>query len=527
MKKLINLGLMLSALLAQTAFAETNIVIHSNKTGPSINKNIYGQFAEHLGKGMYGGLWVGPDSKIANTRGWRNDVLEALKELNVPVLRWPGGCFADEYHWQDGIGKPDKRPVTLNTLWGGVEESNAVGTHEFFDLANLLGAETFVNGNLGTGSPQEMSAWIEYMTSDSQSELAKLRRENGRDKPFRVDHFGIGNEAWGCGGGMSPEYYTNLYRQWSTFLRPPWGVKINWVASGGHGYGDAINKDGLTQWTDYLTSNIEADFLLGFDAVGFHYYTHPKGSVMSDKGPAIGFPESEWISTLHNTLKMDGFIEKNKAVMDKNDPENKIALYIDEWGTWYNNTENTNPAFMIQVSSQRDAVVAALNFNIFHKYAERVKMTNIAQMVNVLQSMVVTDKERMLLTPTYHVYKMYVPFHNAKRVPIDIDNDPQYKHSKLSIDAISASAARDDKGQIHLALVNTDPNMKQRITVRLGDAKISHAKGQLLASDSMDAHNTFEQADRVSTKTIVLMVEDDVITLDLPPAGVSVLTITP
>lgn len=505
--------------------AAISIDINTSDRGATINKNIYGQFAEHLGRLFYDGIWVGPESGIPNTRGWRNDTLEALQALRVPVVRWPGGCFADEYNWRDGVGPRDQRPVTVNTLWGGVQESNAVGTHEFFDLVELLGAEAYVNGNLATGTPREMAQWMEYMTSESPAGLAKLRRENGRDKPFRVQHFGVGNESWGCGGHMSPRYYTDLYKRYTTMVRPPWNTPTKFVASGGHGYGDAIDDSGLTEWTDYLTKNIEPNFLIGFDAVSFHYYTHPKGSVMQAKGAATGFSEDEWMSTLAATLKMDEFLAANKAVMDKNDPEGKVGLYVDEWGTWYDPEPDTNPAFLSQQNSLRDAVVAALNFNIFHKHADRVQMTNIAQMVNVLQAMILTRGDQMILTPTYHAYKMYVPFQEATSLPTKLRQVPKYKLGKTAIPAVSASSARAADGRILLALVNTHPENTLEIIVALDGKRAQSATGEVLTASEMDAHNTYATPQVVAPKTYNATATEGGLLLEVPAKSVLVVTI--
>jgi alpha-N-arabinofuranosidase len=508
---------------ANTAKKHSKIEILSSQPGPSINKNIYGQFSEHLGRGIYEGLWVGRESDIPNTKGWRNDVLEVLKEIKVPVLRWPGGCFADEYHWRNGIGPQEDRPVTVNTLWGGVEEPHSVGTHEFFDLVEILGCEAYVNGNMGTGTAQEMAEWLEYMTSDTRSDLAELRRKNGRDEPFRVDHFGIGNETWGAGGHMTPEYYTSLYKHWSTMLRTPWTAPpTKYVASGGHG-ADEID---ITRWTEYLTANIKPNFLLGFDAVSFHYYTHPKGSVWEARGSAIDFEESEWISTLSNTLKIEGFIAANKAIMDRNDPENKIGFYIDEWGTWYDAEEGTNLAFLYQQNSLRDAVVAALNFNIFHKYADRVQMTNIAQMVNVLQAMVLTKDDQVLLTPTYYAYKMFAPFQGAESLAVNLADAGEYSLSEFSIPEISTSAARGVDGKIYLAIVNTNPHEEKSIAITLSGMDISGVNGQVLTGDSMDAHNTFESPNSIAPVSYsAAATATGVLELDVPAKSILVVAV--
>ncbi|MEO7497700.1 MAG: alpha-L-arabinofuranosidase C-terminal domain-containing protein, partial [Massilia sp.] len=399
-------ALALAMLAAAPAFAAVTISIDAAKPGPVINKNVYGQFAEHLGTGIYEGMWVGPGSKIPNTKGWRNDVVGALKDLHVPLVRWPGGCFADEYHWKDGLGPRDKRPVKVNTNWGGVEESNAVGTHEFFDLVEQLGADAYVNGNLGSGNVQEMSEWVEYLTSDSKSTLANLRRKNGRDKPFKVAYFAVGNEAWGCGGNMTPEHYANLYKNYETFLRAPQQHRPKLIASGG-------NADNADRWTEVLSKELRNQT----DAISLHYYTIPTDK-WDVKGAATGFTEAEWAATLKNTLRMDSIIAQNEAMLDKNDPKKKLGLFVDEWGAWYDVEKGTNAGFLFQQNTLRDAVVAALNFNIFHAHAERVRMTNIAQMVNVLQAMIITDKDKMVLTPTYHAYKMYVPFQDATSLPV-------------------------------------------------------------------------------------------------------------
>jgi alpha-N-arabinofuranosidase len=495
--------------LSVTAFAATQIQLDNNTSGAVINKNIYGQFAEHLGRGIYEGIWVGPDSTIANTKGWRNDVLAALKDLQVPLIRWPGGCFADEYHWRDGIGPRQQRPVKLNTNWGGVEEDNAVGTHEFFDLVELLGAEAYVNGNLGTGTPQEMAEWLEYMTAEGKSTLAELRRKNGRDKPFRVHYFAVGNEAWGCGGTMTPEYYSHLYKHYTTFLKTPATNTPKWIASGSYG------ED--TSWTDYLTTHVKQKM----DAVSFHHYTLPTGE-WDKKGAALKFPETEWISTIQRTLVMDSFISNNKKVMDKQDPDKKLGFYVDEWGTWYDVEPGENPGFLYQQNSLRDAIVAALNFHIFHRHADRVHMTNIAQMVNVLQAMILTDKEKMILTPTYHAYKMYVPFQDATAIPLKLSNVPDYRLADVTVPAISASAAKAKDGVIYLALVNVNPNKAEQADISLAGIQINSVSGQLLTADAMDSHNTFSQPNAIQPRAFSAQGKNGKLSLELPAKSILV-----
>ena len=500
------------AVIGLPAFAAVTVNIDAAKPGPVINKNVYGQFMEHLGTGIYEGIWVGQKSKIPNTKGWRNDVVGALKDLQVPLVRWPGGCFADEYHWKEGIGPRAKRPTKVNTNWGGVEESNAVGTHEFFEFAEMLGADTYVNGNLGSGSVQEMADWVEYMTSDSKSTLANQRRKNGRDKPFKVDFFGIGNEAWGCGGNMTPTYYADLYRQYNTFLKAPEKYRPKMIASGGH------TDD--TEWADVLSKRLKGMTT----GISFHYYTIPTGK-WEGKGAATGFKENEWASTVSNTLRMDTFIKNNVAILDKNDPEKKIGFLVDEWGTWYDVEPGTNAGFLFQNNTLRDAVVAALNFNIFHHHAERVTMSNIAQMVNVLQAMIITDKDKMLLTPTYHAYHMYKPFQDAKSLPTSVLDNVTYKFGDISVPGVSASAARAKDGKVYVALVNTNPGQPVEVNLNVSGSTVTGATGRILTSDKMDAHNTFKSPQAIKPAPYSAKANGGKLSLSLPAKSVVVVAL--
>lgn len=494
--------LTLSAAIAKPH--EATISADLTQTGPQINKDIYGQFAEHLGRGIYEGLWVGKDSDIPNTKGFRNDVINALKDIKVPLVRWPGGCFADEYHWRDGVGPADERPVKVNTHWGGVEETNAVGTHEFFDLVELLGADAYVNGNLGSGSVREMAEWMEYMTSDKNSTLANERRANGREEPWDIAFFGIGNESWGCGGHMRPQYYVDLYRQYATFMKTPPGKRPKLVGSGGH------TED--TEWTDVLSANIDRDM----DGISYHFYTLPT-SEWSKKGHATDFDNTMWFKTLERTLRIDKYIADNIAMLDKNDPEGELGFYVDEWGTWYDAEEGREPGFLYQQNTLRDAVVAAVNFNIFHHYAERVHMTNIAQMVNVLQAMILTDGAEMVKTPTYHVYGMYKVFQDATAIPFSI-NTSKYRQDGESVPAVTASIAKGDNGKLYIALVNLDPAEKATVSLDLEGMKVSALKGQILTADNITDKNTFAKKNVVKPTAFSAKADD----LTLPAKSIVV-----
>jgi len=435
-----------------------------------------------------------------------------LQELRVPVVRWPGGCFADEYYWRDGIGPRDQRPVKVNTNWGGVEDDNAVGTHEFFDLIELIGAEAYVNGNVGTGSPRETAEWIEYMTADGDSTLAQLRAKNGRASPFKVAFFGIGNENWGCGGNMTPEYFADLYNHHATFVRTSKEFMPKLIAAGG--------LDGDVAWMDHLSRNIRADA----SAISLHYYTVP-GRGGNKKGAATGFGEDHWISTLKDALHMDELIVSNVATLAKNDPEKKLTLVVDEWGAWYDPTPGSHPGFLQQQNSLRDALVAALHFHIFHAHADRVSMTNIAQMVNVLQAMILAEGDKMVLTPTYHAFKMYVPFQDATSLPVRLDDNPQYTFGSVGIPTVSASAARGRDGKLYLSLVNTNPQEAVDVSVGVSGARAKAASGSVLTAAAMDAHNTFASPQAVVPAPFQASVDDGKLVVKLPAKSVVVVAV--
>jgi alpha-N-arabinofuranosidase len=503
-------GLLVGGITSAADVPRSTLTIHADTPGSVINPAIYGQFAEHLGRLIYEGIWVGEKSSIPNTRGYRNDVIAALKELGVPVLRWPGGCFADEYHWRDGIGDRSRRPRKVNTNWGGVVEDNSFGTHEFMDFAELIGAETYVNGNVGTGTPQEMADWLEYMTSDTDSTLAQLRRQNGRDKPWKVNYFAVGNETWGCGGNMRPEYYADLYRQYVTFLKAPDGNKPLRIASGSNGSG--------LQWTEVLMREA-AKYM---DAISVHYYTLPTGK-WDHKGAATGFTDKEWYATVNRSLRMSEIVVNHSAIMDKYDPEKRVGLYVDEWGTWYDTEPGDNPGFLYQQNTLRDAMVAAVTLNIFHAHADRVRMSNIAQMVNVLQAMILTNKDKMVVTPTYHVFHMYKPFRGATQLPVTLPKPLTQSAGEALM--LSVSAARGTDGRVHIALANMDLGDTSHLTIRLDGAKARGFTGQILTAAAMDAHNTFDKPETIKPATFKnVRVKDGVVQIDVPPKSIIVLS---
>jgi alpha-N-arabinofuranosidase len=485
--------------------AQVTVTIDTSKPGVEIDRHIYGQFAEHLGHGIYEGIWVGENSKIPNIHGYRSDVVEALKRIHVPVVRWPGGCFADLYDWRDGIGPRAKRPTRVNVHWGGVTEDNSFGTHEFMNFAELIGADAYVSANVGSLTPYDEAQWLEYMTSDSKSSLADERRRNGRDKPWNVKFVGIGNETWGCGGNMRAEYAADINRRYATFANTPRDMGTLKIASGSHdddiAFAETMMRDGGK-----------------FDGLSVHYYTVPR--VFRDKGPAIGFPESEWASTLSHALHIDDIVSKTAAVMDKYDPGKKVGLYVDEWGTWYDPTPGSVPGFLVQQNSLRDAEVAALSLNIFQRHSDRVKGANIAQMINVLQAMILTDKDRMVLTPTYHVFDMYQVFMGAAPYPATATG-PEYRQGDSRMAMVDVFAARGKDGRLYLALVNTDPNRPAHVVTNLTGT----AKGRLLTGPAMDTHNSFAAPGAIHPVAFNGTSDGGKLAVDLPAKSVAVLAV--
>ncbi|OAN67276.1 alpha-N-arabinofuranosidase [Sphingomonas sp. TDK1] len=476
MRSFISAIALIAALPAMAQSGSDAVTVHGDQPGAKFDRRLFGQFAEHLGTGIYGGLWVGTDSKIPNVKGFRRDVIDALKEIRVPVIRWPGGCFADEYHWREGIGPKAKRLVKVNTNWGGVTEDNAVGTNEFMDFTEVVGAEAYVSGNVGSAAPSEMAEWVEYMTSPTKSTIANQRRANGRDKPWKLPMFGIGNELWGCGGDMLPDYAADVTRRYATFLKVPEGQKLMKIASGANGADYT--------WTDVMMRKAGDKI----DGIGVHYYTVP--GPWEKKGAATGFDEESWARTLSKTLKMEELLTEHGKIMDKYDPKKRVALLVDEWGTWYDVEPGTNPGFLYQQNSLRDAMVAALNFNIFARHADRVRGANIAQMVNVLQAMLLTDGAKMVKTPTYWAFDLYKDYQDGTVLPVDVQSR-WYNKDQWTMRAVSASAVRGTDGVVHVGLVNVDPNRPASVSVKLDGVTGAQVAGRILTGERMDAHNDF------------------------------------
>ena len=502
----------------QNAVTETTaneVTLRSDTANVTINRDIYGHFAEHLGRCIYGGLYVGEGNRtISNTNGVRNDIVQALKELKIPNLRWPGGCFADAYQWKDGIGPKAQRPSMINVWWGGVREDNSFGTHDFLNMCELIGTEPYLAANVGSGSVKDVSDWVSYVNHPGGSPMADLRKRNGREKPWNVKLWGVGNEAWGCGGNMTAAYYANIYRQYATYMND-WSTeaRLYKIASGA--------TDGDYTWTETLMKNIPLKMM---DGVALHHYS-VLGWGENAKGPSVLFTEAQYFKTMEEAWKMEEFVTRHSTIMDTYDPEKKVALIVDEWGGWYNVEEGTNPGFLYQQNTMRDAMIAGLTLNIFNNHAERVRGANLAQIVNVLQSVILTREEKMLLTPTYHVMKMYNVHQDAMLIPIFIES-PQYEFQGKKLPAVSASASKDSSGRVHISLTNIDYRKAQQVTVQLRGQNFSRLSAAVLASNTISDHNTFEQPQKVTVKKFgAAKLSEGSIQLTMPAFSVVMLTL--
>lgn len=510
MKRLFTALLALTLATLATAQPTTVRIADGGTNHPTIAPEIYGQFSEHLGTCIYGGLWVGPESEIPNDEGYRLDVLEALKALQVPVMRWPGGCFADEYHWRDGIGPRELRPRMVNSNWGGTVEDNSFGTHEFLNLCEKLGCEPYISGNVGSGTVEELAKWVEYMTAE-EGPMAKLRKENGREKPWKVKYLGVGNESWGCGGDMRPEFYSDLYRRYAVYCRNFDGNRLYKIASGASDYD--------FNWTEVLMERIGHKM----NGLSLHYYT-VKGW-QGSKGSATQFSTEDYYQTIAKALEIEPVIRRHIALMDAVDPEKRIGLLVDEWGTWFDVEPGTNPGHLYQQNTMRDAMVAALTFNIFHRYADRITMANIAQVANVLQSMVLTRGQDMVLTPTYHTFYLYRAHQGAEFLPTDYTVSERQVTPKRSVPALSVTASRKE-GKVTVSMVNPELEKEQEVVLRFEELSPKQVSGMMLKGATIDTYNDFDAPDRVQTAPFTkARITKQGIELKVPAQSILTLTI--
>lgn len=511
--------LMLLAIFCQVlllkGIAQTNVKLQVDgfNANTVISKHIYGHFSEHLGRCIYDGFWVGENSGIQNQGRIRLDIVDALKKIQIPNLRWPGGCFADEYHWRDGIGPRAQRPKMINTNWGNVTEDNSFGTHEFLELCSMLQCDPYITGNVGSGTVEEMSKWVEYLNFDGLSPMTEIRKQNGRDKPWGVKFWGVGNESWGCGGNMTPERYADEYKRYATFVKNYPNARMNKIAAG--------PNVADYNWTETMMKNVNAGQMWG---LALHHYTLPTGN-WGNKGSATSFDQNEYFNTMKNCLYMEELVTKHSTIMDKYDAAKRVALVVDEWGIWTNVEPGTNPGFLYQQNSLRDALVAATTLNIFNNHADRVRMANLAQTINVLQALILTEGNKMLLTPTYHVFDLYKAHQDAKLLPVKFTS-PELVNGKNKIPALNISASKDSNQVVHMTLVNLDPTNAMHLNTVLNEVDWNKVEGQVLTSAKLTDVNSFTQPNTV--KPVVFNGAKKVgneLVVDLPAQSIVLLTL--
>lgn len=509
--KRITFALLFGVLASFCANAQVQVNVHEEaENQPKIHKEIYGQFAEHLGRCIYDGIWVGPESDIPNINGYRKDLVEALQTLKVPVMRWPGGCFADEYHWMDGVGPEEDRPMMINSNWGGTVEDNSFGTHEFFNLCEMLDCEPYLSGNVGSGTVEELAKWVEYITAE-EGTMAELRKKNGRNEPWSLKYLGVGNESWGCGGNMRPEFYADMYRRYATYCREFDGNRLYKIASGASDY-------------DYNWTKVLMDRARGhMHGLSLHYYTVTGWT--GPKGSALEFDTDSYYDIVAKSVEIDEVLKNHEAIMDAYDPQRRVGLLLDEWGTWFDVEPGTNPGHLYQQNTMRDAMVAAMSLNIFHRHTDRLVMANIAQIVNVLQAMILTKGNEIVLTPTYHVFRMYNVHQDATYVPTDYNEGQLVSPSGRIMPEISVTASRDAEGVLHVSIANPVVDKAQTLTLNFDELKPKNVTGEVLAAKTIQSYNDFGKEPAVAPKPFTAIKKNGKsVTVTVPAASVVCLT---
>lgn len=479
-----------------------SIVINADDRLGHIAPEIYGHFSEHLGRCIYNGIYVGENSPIPNTDGIRNDIIEAFRNIKAPVFRWPGGCFAEEYHWQDGIGEKALRRKIVNTNWGGVTEDNSFGTHEFMRFCELVGCKPYINGNVGSGSVREMSEWIEYMTSDVESPLTEQRKKNGRAEPWKLEYLGVGNENWGCGGNMRPEYYADVYKRYQTFCHNYSGNRLYRIACG--------PSSADYNWTEVMMKNLDSN---NVDAIDLHYYTMP---VWPEMESATDFDDELYYKTIAAANFSDELITRHSEIMNRYDPEKKIGLVIGEWGCWHKVEEGTNPGFLYQQNTMRDAIVAAIELNVFNRHSDRVVMANLAQAVNVLQSVILTEGDKMIKTPTYHVFDLFKTHQNNEAVYFYTQNENMSEGKNAPMISVSASV---NEKSMTVTVANCSLTEEAAVECSIFGFKASSVSCRILTNEA-HSYNDFDCPDRVSITEHTAVIKDNVLKLNIPPCAV-------
>ena len=511
LRRLAGLGTLLTLATARRSRAaapEMTAAVLLDEPIGTIRPTIYGHFTEHIGGVIYDGIWVGPDSKIPNIGGIRRELVEHVRRLGRTVIRWPGGCFADRYHWRDGIGPRTNRPRRFGR-WREATESNQFGTHEFIHFCRLCEAEPYFAANVGTGTPEEFQQWVEYCNAPAGSTtLADERAANGDAKPFGVRYWGVGNESWGCGGKFTPEDYCREYRRFTDWV-PSYGVPLYLIAAGPNGNDVEWTRRFFAKWADYAKAPIQ-----GWAP---HYYC-------GTTGHALKFSQDQWYEQLHKANRMETLITDQWAALGEFDREHKIKLVVDEWGSWHpEGTEINKRHLFEQMGTLRDALVAALTLDTFNRHAEKVGMANVAQLVNNLHSLFLADGANFVATPNFHVFEMYRPHHGVRAVRLEVQapeisfRDAMKNEMRLFRIAGSASRA---ENRVTVTLVHTHATEPAELELRLRGGAAKAVRQTILTHEELNAHNTFERPDVVTPKVMDTGLHGGALRVKLPAASV-------
>ena len=498
------------------------VVVVPGEVVGEINPYLHGHFAEHLGELVYPGICVPEDGAIPNTAGIRDDVAAALRPLGIPVLRWPGGCFADDYHWRDGIGPLDRRPLRLNRHWGMTAESGAFGTHEFVRFCRTIGAEPYFAANVGSGTPGELRDWVEYCNFAGSSSLADERRRNGAGEPFGVRFWGIGNENWGCGGNLGPEHYAEEFCRFRGYASDYSGTRVQGIACGQN------NAD--WEWTRRFFEHVHhshGNRLRLVQGYAAHYYCGTAGT-------ATEYTDAQWLELLARAFAVEGVVTGCRELMDEHDPERKIPLLLDEWGAWHPVEAGKPERGLYQQNTMRDACVAALTLDLFHAHADKLLMANIAQLINVLQALLLVEEDRCVRTPTYHVFDLYRPHKGASAVRLETFAEPvtdggssadwcrgRYLHrGPFALRAVQGSASmREDA--LCVTAVNTHPTEPVDLDVELHGARWGEVEAVTLGTGDIRGYNTFDDPERVRLgEATTIQASDGRVRSMMPPGAI-------
>jgi len=482
------------------AAVEQQVEIQTTAEIGTIRPELHGHFAEHLGSCVYGGLWVGKNSRIPNIDGYRRQAVDYLKAVGVPVLRWPGGCFADDYHWRDGVGPAAKRPRSVNIHWGNYTEDNSFGTHEFLGLCRLIGAAPYLAGNVGSGTPQELRDWVEYCNYPGGTSLSDERAANGSREPFNVRYWGVGNESWGCGGEMIPSQYANDYRKYASYIRPFGGTTPFLIACGPN----RNNQD----WTRGFFENINRRLPNGF---AMHFYSNSR--VVPTQ-----FTAADANTQLATFFDLEKAIREQRAIIDKYDPQKRVGLLVDEWGVWDRMIPEEEKRYgrLWQQITMRSAVAAALGLNVFHRQADKLVMCNIAQMVNVLHSLLLTEEEKCVCTTTYHAFDLMKAHRGNQSVRVaQKDAEPL---------GLSVSASRKDR-ELILTFVNPKADTEMSVNCSLSGANVTEAKARVLHHEDLNACNTFQEPNRIVPRDLAVRASGATVRLNLPAQSIATATV--